>query len=206
MRIEEALMNQRELLIDPLIAKGALQSGARLNQTKIDAAFRAAIIGGRLSLVQRIWEIGGDKHRPALTFNDVGDGGRHKRSPVTLLLFRRPRGGTPWEGLGIARWLAAQGCDLNAAAADGTTLLHIAADAGDVGFVRFLLNRGMSASTPGKYGLPALGGVESEDVAMALLEAGTDMSRMNDSGQSYRTFAEYNHWQRVVAWLTAHHQ
>jgi len=64
----------------------------------------------------------------------------------------------------------------------------------------------MSASTPGKYGLPALGGVESEDVAMVLLEAGTDMSRMNDSGQSYRSFAEYNHWQRVVEWLTAHNQ
>jgi hypothetical protein len=31
---------------------------------------------------------------------------------------------------------------------------------------------------------------------MVLLEAGTDMSRMNDSGQSYRTFAAYNHWQR----------
>jgi uncharacterized protein DUF6438 len=87
---------------------------------------------------------------------------------------------------------------------DGTVVY--AADAGDVDFVRFLLNRGMSASTPGKYGLPALGGVESEDVAVVLLEAGTDMSRMNDSGQSYRTFAEYNHWQRVVAWLTAHHQ
>jgi hypothetical protein len=73
-------------------------------------------------------------------------------------------------------------------------------------FVRFLLNRGMSASTPGKYGLLALGGVQSEEVATVLLAAGTDMSRMNDSEQSYRSFAEYNHWQQVVAWLTAHHQ
>ena len=204
--IEAALLNQRELLIDPLIDKGALQSGGQPDQAKIDAAFRAAISGGRMMLVQKIWQVGGVEHQPALTFDDEADDGSRKQSPVTLLLFHQPRQRVPWEGMQIARWLSSQGCDLKAAAADGETLLHIAAKAEDVQFVRFLLNQGMSPSTPGKYGLPALGGVESEDVAMVLLEAGTDMSHMNGSGHSYRSFAEYNHWQRVVQWLTAHHQ
>jgi hypothetical protein len=145
--IEAALLNQREVLIDPLIAKGALQSGGQPDQAKIDAAFRAAIRGGRMMLVQKIWQAGGVEHHPALTFDDV---------------------------------------------------------AGDAQFVRFLLGQGMSPSTPGKYGLPALGSAKREDVAMVLLEAGTDMSHMNDSGWSFRHFAEDNHWGRVVEWLTAH--
>jgi hypothetical protein len=204
--IEEALLNQRELLIDPLIAKGALQSGGQPDQAKIDAAFRAAISGGRMMLVQKIWQLGGVEDQPALTFDDVANDGSRKQSPVTLLLFHQPRKRVPWEGMEIARWLVSQGCNLKAAAADGKTLLHIAAEAGDVQFVRFLLNQGMSPSTPAKNGFPALGGVESEDVAMVLLQAGTDMSHMSGSGQSYRSFAEYNHWRRVVQWLTAHHQ
>jgi hypothetical protein len=204
--IEEALLNQRELVIDPLIAKGALQSGGQPDQAKIDAAFRAAIRGGRLMLVQKIWQLGVVESHPALTFDDVADDGSRKQSPVTLLLVHQSRKRVPWEGMEIARWLGSQGCDLRAAAVDGTTLLHIAAEAGDVEFVRFLLNQGMSPSTPGRYGLPAPGSVESEEVAIVLLEAGTDLSHMSDSGQSYRSFAEYNHWRRVVQWLSAHHQ
>jgi ankyrin repeat protein len=126
---------------------------------------------------------------------------------VSVILFALLASCARFEPVGaVPQCSEAHGCDLQAAAADGTTLLHIAARAGDVKFVRFLLSQGMGASTPGKYGLPALGGVESEEVAMVLLEAGTDMSRMNASGQSFRAFAEYNHWHRVVEWLTAHHQ
>jgi hypothetical protein len=53
---------------------------------RIDAAFRAAISGGRMMLVRKIWEFGAVEHRPALTFDDVADDGTRKRSPVTLLL------------------------------------------------------------------------------------------------------------------------
>jgi hypothetical protein len=61
----------------------------------------------------------------------------------------------------------------------------------------------MSASTPGRYGLPALGSSRSEDVAMLLLRAGTPMGKMNE-GKTFREQAEENHWGRVITWLDAH--
>jgi hypothetical protein len=39
----------------------------------------------------------------------------------------------------MVKWLAGQGCDLKARAANGDALLHIATDAGNVRFVRYLL-------------------------------------------------------------------
>jgi hypothetical protein len=205
--IEEALTNHRGVMIDALIARGALKTGGRPDQAKIDAAFRAAIVGGRLELVEKIWEVRGNRSHPALTFQDVSDGDEpvRKQSPATLLLSHPWYEKGPWDGLKIAQWLVGQGCDIKATAADGRTLLHIAADAGDVDFVRYLLDQGIAPSTPGKFGLPALGSTHDEDVAMLLLEAGTDFSRMQDSGQGFRRYAEFNHWQRVVTWLTAHH-
>jgi len=89
-------------------------------------------------------------------------------------------------------------------AADGTTLLHIAAEAGDAESVRYLLAQGMDPSTPGKYDLPALGGTHDEDVAMVLLEAGADLTQLNEGGYTFREYAEYNHWARVGAWLGEH--
>lgn len=200
--IEEALKNHRAVLIEPLIARGALETNGKSDQGKIEAAFRAAITSGRLVLVQKIWEVRGDKPHPSLTFDDVSDDDRHthKQSPVTLLLSHKDYRKDSWEGLEIAKWLVSQGCDIKAAATDGTTLLHIAAEAGDARFVRYLLSQGLSASTPGEFDLPALGSVGDEEVALILLEAGTDMSRMND----FKHYAESRHWQRVMQWLKAH--
>jgi hypothetical protein len=87
------------VLIDPLVAKGALQSDGQPDQARIDAAFRAAISGGRMMLVRKIWEFGAVEHRPALTFDDVADDGTRKRSPVTLLLVHHSWKSVPWEGM-----------------------------------------------------------------------------------------------------------
>jgi hypothetical protein len=206
--IEEALENRRAILIDPLIAKGALNADGKPDQHKIDAAFRASIAGGNLALVQRVWNISADRPHPSLKFDDVSDEEKpvHKRVPVTLLLSHTRDDRNPWEGLNVARWLIAQGCDMKASKADGTTLLHIATAAGDPEFVRYLLKQGFDPSTPGEYGLPALGSADTEDVAMILLEAGTKMSVMHDEGHEFYKYAEYNHWQRVVSWLNSHGQ
>jgi hypothetical protein len=207
--LEEALRTHRSILIAPLIARGALSIGGKPDQHRIDAAFQAAIAGGRLASLQTIWNIRGDRPHPSLTFEDISEGGRHikEESPVTLLLSGRSYPpDTGWEGLAIAKWLAAKGCDIKVSAADGRTLLHIAAEAGDADFVRYLLTQGIDPSTPGEYGLPALGSTKDEEVAMILLQAGTDFSRMQDSNHQFRKYAEDNHWQRVVAWLTAHHE
>jgi ankyrin repeat protein len=204
--LEAAFRNHRTGLIDALVAGGALMTAGKPDHEKIDSAFHAAISSGRLALVEKAWEAGGGGIHPALTFDDVSDSDKaaHKEVPVVLLLSRAGNGEGYWQGLEIVKWLKAQGCDIKASAADGTTLLHIAAKAGDVGLVRYLLDQGMDASTPGEYGLPALGSTYSEDVALMLLEARTSMSRMDDSGHQFRHFAESNHWQRVVDWLIAH--
>jgi ankyrin repeat protein len=203
--LDDALRNHRSLaLVDALIAKGALTTDGHPDQNKIDAAFREAIEGGRLALVQRIWAVAGTRLHPSLTYKDVGDKAS-KQSPVTLLL-SKPYDDDHWEGFAIAKWLRTQGCDLKAHAADGDTLLHLAAASNDAGFVRYLLDEGVSASTPGENGLPALGSTTNEDVAMVLLQAGTDVSRLNDANGRFIDYAQSEHWMRVVAWLKAHHE
>jgi Domain of unknown function (DUF6438)/Ankyrin repeats (3 copies) len=184
----------------------ALQTRGETDRKKLDTAFRAAIVGGRLDLVQEIWATAAPRRHPALTFISVTDDDKpiRKTVPVSLLLTHRAEQEGPRDGLKIAQWLAMRGCNIKAARADGDTMLHIAAEAGDAEFVRYLLAKGFDPSTPGHFNLPALGGTQDEDVALLLLEAGTDLSRMNDAGARLRSFAEENHWQRVITWLEAH--
>ncbi len=99
-----------------------------------------------------------------------------------------------------------RGCNIKAARADGDTLLHIAAEAGDAEFVRYLLTQGFDPSTAGQFNLPALGGTQDENGALILLEAGTDLARMDDSGTQFRRYAEENHWKRVMDWLEANNR
>jgi hypothetical protein len=206
--IEEALRNQRAILIDPLISRGALKTNGKPDQKKIDSAFRAAIVGGSLELVKRLWRVVGSNSHPSLTFDSVTDDEKpvHKKAPVTLLLARPTDQVDHWEGLAIAKWLVERGCDIKAARADGDTLLHIAAESDDADLVRYVVSKGVDASTPGQLGLPALSSAQDEDVAMVLLEAGTDMSRMDDTGHQFRRYAEDNHWLRVLTWLRAHNE
>ncbi|MCF7222226.1 ankyrin repeat domain-containing protein [Marilutibacter chinensis] len=200
--MEMASRNGRLAVVEALIARGALETGGRVDQARIDAAFRAAIMGGRLDVVEAVWNASGPRRRPALEFDDVSPGEPtvRKRSPVTLLLSNDRYRKIPWQGREIAEWLAGKGCDLTAAAADGKTLLHIAAAANDARFVRYLLDRGLDASAPGTYGLPALAGTSDEDIALMLLEAGTDPAEV----AGFSRYAEDRYWQRVLAWLDAH--
>jgi hypothetical protein len=203
--LEEALLNQRTPIVDFLIEKGALRHGDQVDQHKLDAAFRAAIRGGRLELVQRIWNAGGTVH-PSLSYIDVSGDTKpiSKSVPVTLLLSHESYEIKQWDGLEIAKWLVAKGCDIRAHGADGRTLLHIAAGAGDAKMVRYILDQGVSASTPGEYSLPAVGATDNEEVALMLLQAGTDISKMDDGGTQFRRYASYKHWARVIAWLDTH--
>ncbi len=201
----QALMHRHEALIEPLIARGALQTDGEPDQAKIDQAFQAAIAGGRLAPVQRLWREGGDTPHPSLTFTDASrDDHKHSvTAPVTLLL-TRSYGDNAWEGLDIAKWLVAQGCDVRAHGVDGDTLLHIAAQANAPDLVRYLLGLGMDPSTPGQYGLMALGGTSNEEVALLLLDAGADLGKWDGGVRDFRTYAERMKWNRVLAWLDAH--
>ncbi len=197
--LESALRMGRVGPIGPLVARGALQTNGVLDRRKLDSAFRAAIQGGKLEAVQAIWQAGGDV-RPALDFEDQYEK-RHAKASVITLLSHNSYSREEWDGLAIAKWLALQGCDLKAKRASGDSLLHIATDAGDVDFVRYLLSEGLKASELGEYGLSALGSATDESIAMMLLEAGADPDDSEGDGFDYRRFAVERHWQRVVAWL-----
>jgi hypothetical protein len=198
----EALRNRHASAVAALIERGALVKHGRVDQASLDTAFRAAIEGGSLALVKQIWDAGGGV-RPALYFDDIGDGEANARVVPVALALRVPYPNKgDWQGLEIAQWLQGQGCDLTAHAANGTTLLHIATEAGDRNFVGYLLSQGVDPSTPGEYGLPALGGARDEDIALMLIQAGTDLSMMEEGGKGFRQYAEERHWMRVLALLT----
>lgn len=201
--LDEALDNGRGALIGRLLDRGLLQRNDRHGMGGLDTAFQSAVRGGRLQAVQRIWEAAGPGLHPSLEATDLGAPGQ-RRIPVTLLL-RKRYGDAGWEGLAIAQWLAARGCDVKARSSDGNSLLHIATNAGDLVFVQWLLGQGVDPSLPGPYGLPALAGAEDEDIALLLLHAGSDW-KMNDNGAGFLRYARGQHWERVLSWLQVNGQ
>lgn len=205
--LRRALLNRRASLVPALLARGSLRVEGKLDQSKLDAAFRDAIMGGDFSLVEAIWNAGGAGRRPALTFTaDASDvDGSARALPISLLLvgryFEPP---ADWGGFAIARWLVEHGVDLKGRAGDGDTLLHVAARAGDVAFVRYLLAQGIDVNSPGNEFSPPIYATHDEDVALVLLNAGANTSLYVRSGYSLRVFAMNARWWRVLAWLDSH--
>lgn len=203
--LESALRNSRTSVVEYLITHGALKTDGAYDPVKATSALRAAIQGGRLRSVEHIWEAMKPERGTCPTYVDTADShgiAKTKRVPVTLSL-ERPYGDDRWQGLQIAKWLSGKGCDLRARAANGDTLLHRAVDADDLAFVRYLLAHGLSPSTPGEFGLPALGSAHDEDVALALLQAGSPWC-MHDAGEGFLRYAKDQHWGRVLAWVQRH--
>lgn len=217
--LEVALSNRRGRVAKVLIDRGALNRDGRRDRKKIDAAFRAAVAGGRLKLVELVWNAAGSAHRPKLMFHDTTAGkytskaaSVSKQSPLTLTL-RRTNETEGWEGAAIAEWLAARGCDLNARSAYGETLLHIAANSGDEPLVRYLLEEGVDPLVPNKFGYLAMTGTGDENVALMLLEAGAGLlATQNDVGRlrfaterkRLRFTAEREQWQRILERTESH--
>lgn len=204
--LEHALRNGRTALLDALSERGALQTNGAPDQSKIDAAFRGAVAGGRLEAVEKLWAMASSQPHPSLMFEDATDyePSLKKRVPVTLLYKEYRRDENAGEQLALIKWLEARGCDLTAAKADGDTLLHIAARNGNAELVRYLLSQGLDANAPGRYSTVPLASTATEDVALLLLEAGAEPWEHSDSRSSFQGFAQYRHWDRVIAWLDAH--
>lgn len=202
--IDAALRHRHDGLIDPLLSRGALETGGKPNQVRIDSAFQAAIAGGRLAAVQRIWSQAGTRPHPSLFFKPQSFEGKKKRSSVTLLL-KRDDGDTAWEGLEIAQWLIGQGCDLRASDADGKTLLDIAVEADDIPMVKYLIAQGVAPNAPTYGGSSALGGVDrDEDMAMLLIAHGADPWALQTDRYDFVGYSRGKGWTRVVAWMEAH--
>ncbi|MBS0456324.1 MAG: ankyrin repeat domain-containing protein [Proteobacteria bacterium] len=204
--LDSALRMRRDTLVDPLIERGALTTLGKPDQAKIDAAFRAAIYGGQLKQVQRIWDAGGPRWRPSLSFDDVSreDTPKHLHLPVTFVLRGTVNAGRPSDTFAIARWLVDKGCDPKAVGHWGTTLLHVAVRSGDLEFVRYLLQRGVDPSSVKPGGDLAIMDAEDEQIALLLLDAGTDFSRTPYGRRPMRELAAGNGWKHVLQWLDAH--
>ncbi|MEZ5439595.1 MAG: ankyrin repeat domain-containing protein [Lysobacteraceae bacterium] len=206
--LDKALRNGRARLAGMLIARDALTSDGVLDQDKVDSAFRSAIVGGYLDPVMQIWAATGTGIRPALEFLDepeYDDDASPKHVPVTLLLSNEYPHRDDWEGLAIARWLAEKGCDLRAGGAEGDTLLHVAADAGDLALTKYLIDQGLDVNAKGQFDLTPLSNTSDESVAMALLESGGRPAPRDDENDfSFRQYAREQGWQRVMDWIASH--
>lgn len=196
-----AIQRRHEKIISVLLDKGALLKNGDLDQSRVDAAFEAAIARGDMALVQQFWQ-----WHPGLTYPDTtgrSDDTATKTSPVTLLL-DKPYDATTWDGLAIAQFLLDHGCDINASRIDGTTLLHIAAKNGDVAFVRYLLTRGADFRALNDMKETPLNVAGDENSAIALLEAGADANAKPDYGDRFVNRARSRGWKDALAWLKQH--
>jgi len=205
----KALEYRRTKTVEALLRRGVLDSGGRPDQAKIDVAFRAAIGGGDIALVKRIWGIAGEDLHLSMTFEDFADADgdsqpKIRKNADVITLICQVYGRRNGDHIEIAEFLEAHGSDLRATRANGDTLLHSAANAGDVEFLRFLLSKGLDPSARDNHDITPLGTTYSEEVSLLLLEAGADVSRMESEGYSYRKFVQSNGWYRVLAWLDAH--
>lgn len=195
-----ALSHHRVALIAPMLERGLLLKRGRVDQAKLDEAFQSAIEGGRLAAVQAIWNYS-DTVKPSLHYvESPASEGADPTGRYSVLMRLERLQDPAWEGQQIAAWLATQGADLRSARdARGETLLHVAVQAEDIDFVRYLLAQGVDVSAESRNGLPALGGAHTEDMAMLLLQAGSTWG-MGDGGKHFRDYAGWNHWGRVLAW------
>ncbi|MEJ7804555.1 MAG: hypothetical protein WKG03_01355, partial [Telluria sp.] len=200
-----AIFEGRTALVTQMLARGALRTDGHYDQRKIDEAFFTAVSRRRAAVVEMLWQLPGNAPHPALQYKEARDppGKGFRMLPLTLQLdsdISSPRDGNAFL---IAKFLVEKGCDPRAAAANGMTLLHIAAGWSDVSFVRYVLGLGINPSTPGQFGMAAVGTAQDEDVAMVLLEAGTSRAALKKLA-GFREYAEKKRWRRVLAWLDAH--
>ena len=196
--LPDAIYRGRTAVVTALVDKGVLARDGKPDQAAIDAAFDAAIGDGHMTMVQTFWA-----YHPSLTFADMSSGDA-KTVPVTLLLHNILARKTDWEGLAIAQFLLAQGCDINAQGGDGTTLLHLAVKASDVAFVRYLLDHGARVTLADDKGETPLDASTDNDISILLLEAGADPSHKPELGYTFAEHAQVNGDKVLLAWLKAH--
>ena len=202
-----ALRNGFHELLEPLLARGVLETDGQPDPRKMDVAFQAAIQSARLQAVQRVWEAHGPEWRPALDYASAepGPSGNIERISVLHKLDASwPR--KNWEGLAIVQWLDAQGADLAPRSLRGHTLFDLAASANDPEMMRFLLARGIDPGGMDRKEMMRFSVHHGEDMAMALLEAHVRHDPAWKVPRGYRAAAELQKWPRVLAWLDAHPQ
>jgi len=208
--LDLALVNGHEQIAARLIERGALQTGGRIDQGKLDSAFQHAIRSAKLTEVEMLWNSAGAGMRPSLDFTDTHDGqgmepDKSRQSSV-ITQIRIPWGGVDedWQGLEVAKFLVAKGADPKSVDVNGESVLTTAMYSGDGEFVRWALAQGLD---PAKTENFDLGDYEvDEDTQLALLEAGYASTLSSDDREKlFASFERYNR-QRAMAWLVRHPQ
>lgn len=201
--LEDAASAGMVKVVLALLSRGGHLTNGRIDQGRLDNAFKAAIRNGRLASVKALWDAGGPQSRPALTLPIISRGTSEIRHTI-LFLDHDADDEKPWEGLEIVRWYAAQGGDVRARDGDGRNLLEIAIDAGDEAMVRFVLARGVDPNTPGTNGRRPLDIAYTESMTVILLEAGADIRLVEDGAADFAANARRWKWQHVLSWMKAH--
>ncbi|MES2299135.1 MAG: ankyrin repeat domain-containing protein [Pseudomonadota bacterium] len=199
-----ALQNNVEVLLDPLIARGALITRAGVGQGKLDAAFGAAMDGASLTQLEHLWTLASPPRQACPSFVSSAKDlpAQRKRVPLTLWPMQKTWPAMQAQYAAMLTWLIDHGCDIKASTADGDTLLHRAASFGHSDLVRYLLAHGLNPSQRGAGGGLPIGDAGNEVVALMLLEAGSDLAPAELA--QVRAHAIDLAWPRVAEWLDAH--
>jgi hypothetical protein len=201
--LHAALEQGRPAVVDAILARAPWLLEHESRQAAVDAIWAIALRGGSLAAIERAWALD-PKVRPSAMVWVKPEFGKAQRIPACLQLNRAKPAAKSWDGVAIMRWLEAHDCDVvRGRGLHGETFLHLAAELGDIELTRWLLARGADPNALGAYNYTALGNAETEDVAMALIEAGARYHR-DGGGADFRRAATELRWSRVLAWLDAH--
>lgn len=201
--LEDAASAGMVKVVLALLSRGGHLTDGKVNQSRLDDAFRAAVREGRLASVKALWEAGGPQSRPALTFSSTSSGKPEIRHTI-LALHHNANDEEPWDGFEIVRWYVAQGQDVRVRDGDGANLLEIAIDVGDESMARYVLDRGVDPNLPGRYGRRPLDVAYTESMALILLNAGADIRLVEDGVADYIERAKRSKWHQVLDWVKTH--
>ena len=183
--IDAAIAANRPVVVEKLIAMGALTAAGVPDKTRVNSAFQTAVSSNSLIFVKRMAEF-----HPYLTY--VPDGASAPQSVLFMI------------ENGDKAFLAAlidMGADPTGRDSDGNTLLHKLGN--DPELTDFLLAHGVDINAKNANGETALLVLIDEDAVLHLLDLGADPTiRTEDT--SIWSEADLFGWKRVPAWLETH--
>ncbi len=192
--LQAALATGRLGIAKAAIKVGALLTDGKPDQYKLNWAFQDALLSNRLAVVDFMLT-----YHPDLTYDDYDSD--DKAVHISIIRKLNMRSIYDDDRQKIAERLLSLGADINAKAADGTTLLHEVML--DKAFAVFLLDHGADINALDTSGDPPLARIIDEDLALVMLDRGAN-PRLGTAAKGLRFNIENNHWTRVKAWLVAH--